>query len=98
MQLGTCNDTASIGYYRTNLANGARAEMSARMHAGVMQYTFPSDSGQYVLVDLSHYLPTTDEPIASQYYSDGQISLSADGRMYSGSVTFRGGWNEGKSP
>lgn len=72
MQPRIGQDTASVGYYKTNLANGIIAEWSASQHAGIMHYTFPADSQRYVLVDLSHYLPTQDEAIAEQvrwYYS-----------------------------
>lgn len=95
MQPRTVNDTASVGYYKTSLANGIVAEMTASMHAGLMQYTYPSDSdGKYLLADLSHYLPTQDEAVAEQFYSNGHLETSDDGSMYGGYGTWRGGWNE----
>ena len=97
MQPRVGNDTASIGHYTTRLQNGVKAEMSATMHGGIMRYTFPDSGDKYLLVDISHYLPTQDEPVASQKYSNGMISLSDDGSMYSGYGTWRGGWNEGES-
>ncbi|KAI9877042.1 MAG: hypothetical protein M1830_004961 [Pleopsidium flavum] len=95
MQPRTTNDTASPGYYRTSLQNGVTAEMSASNHAGILQYTYPSKGDKYVLVDVSHYLPTQGEPAASQFYSNGMIETSENGQMYSGYGIWRGGWNEG---
>lgn len=67
MQQRVGNDIASVGYYRTHLQNDIVAEMSASQHAGIIQYTYPSSSrGKYVLVDLSHYLPTNDDGPAGQ--------------------------------
>ncbi|KAL9056366.1 MAG: hypothetical protein Q9162_002957 [Coniocarpon cinnabarinum] len=95
MQPRTNNDTASVGYYASQLTNGVGVELAASMHAGFMQYTFPSDSSKYILVDLSHYLPTQDDSIASQAYSNGVLDIANNGSAYSGSGTFRGGWSEG---
>ena len=95
MQPRIGNDTASVGYYKTNLQNGVTAEMSATSHAGILQYTYPVGGQKYILVDVSHYLPTQDEPIAEQFYSNGMIETSEDGSMYSGYGIWRGGWNEG---
>lgn len=94
MQPRSGNDSAAVGYYRTDLANGVTAEMSASQHAGIMQYTYPAGSGRYVLVDLSHYLPTQDESVAEQLYSNAMIETNQDGSIYSGYGTWRGGWNE----
>ena len=95
MQPRTGNDSASVGYYKTNLKNGITAEMSASQHAGVIQYTYPSGGDKYVLVDLSHYLPTQDEFVAEQVYSNGFIETSQGGAKYTGYGIWRGGWNEG---
>lgn len=95
MQPRTVNDTTSVGYYKTNLASGVVAEISASQHAGIVQYTYPEGTGRYVLVDVSHYLPTQDEFVAEQFYSNGMIERSEDGSMYSGYGIWRGGWNEG---
>lgn len=96
MQPRTQNDSMSTGYYKTNLANGVTAEMSATAHVGIVKYTYPSGSdGQYVLVDLSHYLPTNGEGTFEQMYSNGRIDLSNDGQMYTGYGIWRGGWNDG---
>ena len=95
MQPRDGNDTASVGYYKTNLASGVTAELTASHHAGLFKYSFPSTGGKYILVDISHHLPTQDEQAGTQFYSNGQLDVSPDGSMYSGSGTWRGGWNEG---
>ena len=84
------NDAASTGYYRTTLQNGVTAEMSASRHAGIIKYT----GANYILVDVSHYLPTGDEPKNGQQYSNGQLEMSANGQRYSGHGVWRGGWNQ----
>lgn len=96
MQPRTRDDTASVGYYSTSMSNGVRAEMSASQHAGIMQYTYPAASDKYILVDLSHYLPTQDDHVPSQYYSNAKIDIDEDGAAYSGFGVYRGGWNEGE--
>ena len=95
MQPRNGNDSASVGLYTTNLMNGVTASMTASMHAGLMNYTYPSSGDKLVLIDISHYLPTQDEGVASQLYSNGHIDVSNDGRQYSGYGVWRGGWNEG---
>jgi putative alpha-1,2-mannosidase len=95
MQPRVGNDTANIGLYTTKISNGVQIDMTSSMHAGLLQYTFPSSSNKYILVDLSHYLPTQDDHMASQFYSNGRIELSDGGSSYSGYGTWRGGWNEG---
>ncbi|EZF32100.1 hypothetical protein H109_07623 [Trichophyton interdigitale MR816] len=95
MQPRVGKDSASVGYYRTRLQNGITVEMSAADHAGILQYTYPSSAGKFVLVDLSHYLPTHGEPSANQMYSNGKIDIQDGGRTYTGYGIYRGGWNEG---
>ena len=96
MQPRIGNDSASIGYYKTDLQNGVTVELGASMHAGLIHYTFPSSGDRYILVDLSHYLPTQDEAAGEQFYSNAHIDISDDGSQYSGYGVYRGGWNEGK--
>ncbi|EFR04110.1 glycosyl hydrolase [Nannizzia gypsea CBS 118893] len=95
MQPRVGKDSASVGYYKTKFQNGIIAEMSATDHAGILQYTYPSSTGKFVLVDLSHYLPTHEEPSANQMYSNGKIEIQDGGRRYTGYGIYRGGWNEG---
>ncbi|KAI8956480.1 glycoside hydrolase family 92 protein [Daldinia sp. FL1419] len=87
-------DVAGVGYYKTQLQNGVTAEMSAAMHAGIIKYTYPKSSdGRYILVDVSHYLPSTGDK--GQFYSNGKIDRSLDGASYSGYGVYRGGWSSG---
>jgi putative alpha-1,2-mannosidase len=49
------NDTARVGYFKTQLQNGITIELSGSRHAGIMQYTYPTNaSNKHVLVDVSH--------------------------------------------
>lgn len=84
------HDSASVGYYKTTLQNSVTAEISASRHAGVVKYT----GAKYILVDVSHYLPTNGEPQHEQLYSNGHLDVSANGQNYSGYGVYRGGWNE----
>lgn len=93
MQPRVGDDVADVGYYKTDLENGVRAEMSASMHAGIMKYSYPEDTERYVLVDVSHYIPTIGKK--SQWYSNGVIERSEDGSMYSGYGVYREGWAMG---
>ncbi|KAK5003566.1 hypothetical protein LTR28_009997, partial [Elasticomyces elasticus] len=88
MQPRVGDDVAQVGYYKTHLANGVVTEMAASMHAGLMQYTFPRDGGKYILVDLSHYLPTQDDHVPSQFYSNGELQTSVDGKIPYPTATF----------
>jgi putative alpha-1,2-mannosidase len=36
------DDTAKVGYFKTNLENGVTVELSGSRHAGIMQYTYPA--------------------------------------------------------
>ncbi|KAI0108118.1 glycoside hydrolase family 92 protein [Daldinia grandis] len=94
MQPRATPDVAEVGYYKTQLQNGVTAEMSAAMHAGIIKYTYPNNSdGRYILVDISHYLPSTGDK--GQSYSNGKIDRSDDGTSYSGYGVYRGGWSTG---
>lgn len=94
MQPRIGNDQASVGYYKTSLLNGVDVEIAASQHAGLMKYTYPSHGDRYLLVDLSHYLPTQDEPAGEQFYTNAQIDIN--GSQYTGYGTYRGGFNEGQ--
>ncbi|RAL10842.1 uncharacterized protein BO97DRAFT_444331 [Aspergillus homomorphus CBS 101889] len=88
------NDTASVGYFATNLQNGVRVELSASRHAGIMQYSFP-EGEKHILVDISHYLPGSPHDPNGQFYVAGEIQLEDDGQAYTGYGTYIGGWNNG---
>jgi len=93
MQPRTTPDEASVGYYRTSLQNGIVAEMSASQHAGIMRYQYPAEKKNYLLVDLSHFLPSKGK--REQWYSNGFLERSEDGSRYSGYGVWREGWTGG---
>ncbi|KAI1443281.1 glycoside hydrolase family 92 protein [Annulohypoxylon stygium] len=91
MQTRVGEDVASVGYYKTQFQSGVTAEMSASMHAGIMKYTYPQKAdGRYVLIDLSHFLPSAGR--TEQSYSNGKLERSDDGTWYSGYGVYREGW------
>lgn len=85
-------DRASVGYYRSDLANGVTVELTASNHAGFFQYTYPENTDRIVLLDVSHNLPSLAEFIKSQSYSNGQIEVTNGGRRVQGWGVWRGGW------
>ncbi|KAF4633212.1 hypothetical protein G7Y89_g4919 [Cudoniella acicularis] len=87
------DDIAKVGYFKTQLENGVTIELSGARHSGIMQYSFPGGE-KYVLVDVSHYLPSATGGYSNQYYIGGEIHLQEDG-TYTGYGTYGGGWNEG---
>jgi putative alpha-1,2-mannosidase len=92
-QQRTEKDTARIGLYTTSLMNGVKASMTSSMHTGLIEFQYPPSGSRYILADLSHYLPTQDDHMASQFYINARIELYDDG--YRGFGIWRGGWNEG---
>jgi putative alpha-1,2-mannosidase len=97
MQPRVGRDLARIGLYRTKLANGVQVDLSSSMHAGLIQYLFPQAGEKHVMVDLSHYLPTQDDHMSSQFYVNSFMDLTGDKNTYSGYGTWKGGWNQGTS-
>ena len=93
MQPRAVNDTATVGYYKTSLANGVTAEMTATNHAGLIQYSYPDTGNRYLLVDLSHYLPNSVGGQDEQMWSNGAIQVSEDRKRYNGNIVYRGGWS-----
>ncbi|KAL1597876.1 hypothetical protein SLS60_008363 [Paraconiothyrium brasiliense] len=94
MQPRTSPDEASVGYYKTQLQNRVKAEMSASMHAGIMRYSFPQNAdGRHILVDLSHFIPSAGKK--EQWYSNGELEINGDGTSYSGYGVYREGWGWG---
>ncbi|KAJ4856867.1 glycosyl hydrolase family 92 domain-containing protein [Trichoderma breve] len=85
-------DRASVGYYRSDLANGVKVELAASDHAGFIQYTYPKNTERIVLFDVSHNLPSLAEFIKSQSYSNGQIEVKKNGKRVQGWGVWRGGW------
>ncbi|KAH6659425.1 alpha-1,2-mannosidase family protein-like protein [Truncatella angustata] len=90
MQPRVGEDIASVGYYQTRLENGVTAEISASMHAGIIKYQYPESGQRLVVVDLSHFIPSTGKK--EQWYSNGFIERSEDGSWYSGYGVYREGW------
>jgi putative alpha-1,2-mannosidase len=86
-----CQDTAGVGYFKTQLHNGVQVELSASSHAGIVHYSFPKGE-KHVLVDVSHYLPGIHD---SQFYVGGEIEIEEHGKAYRGYGTYIGGWNNG---
>lgn len=97
MQPRISHDQASVGYYKSNLANGVTVELAASRHAGFIQYTYPPDGDRIVLVDVSHNLPSGIEAefVKSQTYSNGQLVAHDGGAYYTGWGVWRGGWGGG---
>jgi len=87
------NDTASVGYFKSTFQNGIVTELSASSHTGFLQYTFPGKEDGHILVDLSHYLPSYGGGSQSQFYSNGEITVSADGKRYQGYGVYRGAFS-----
>lgn len=85
-------DVASVGYYKSTFRNGIVTELSATRNVGLLQYSFPAES--HILVDVSHYLPTTEGGYQSQFYANGKISISDDGRTYQGYGIYKGAFSE----
>jgi putative alpha-1,2-mannosidase len=87
-------DKASVGQFSSELEDGTHLSLAGTKHAGIMRYDFPGDE-KHVLVDVSHFLPDPTGGFCTQYYLDGSISLSEDGRKYVGHGTYGGGFNLG---
>jgi putative alpha-1,2-mannosidase len=89
-------DIARVGYYKTTLANGITAELSATEHAGIVEYTFKNGSERHILVDVSHFLPSSGEAQHSQFYSNGFLERSPNGQLYQGYGVYRGGFSDSR--
>lgn len=90
------DDVGTVGYYKTELINGVKVELSAARHSGLLQYMFPPDGEKHVLIDLSHYLPSEGGGYTSQVYLGGRIETSAEKpNVLTGHATYGAGWNEG---
>lgn len=89
------NDTAEVGYFKTELESGVSIELSGARHSGIMQYSYPADGEKHVLVDVSHYLPSSKGGNSVQIFLGGEIHLDEGGKKYTGYGTWAAGWNEG---
>lgn len=79
-QLRVGDDTAEVGYFKTQLENGVSIELSGARHSGIMQYTYPPAGEKHVLVDVSHYLPSEGGGNSVQVFLGGEIRLEEDGK------------------
>lgn len=84
-------DEGSPGYYLSRLANGVAIELAATPHAGLYQYTFPTDAASSIVVDVSHVLPSFRGLGWEQHYSYGNFSIFDN--HYEGYGTYNNGWN-----
>lgn len=88
-------DQASLGTYKSSLANGVTVELSASQHAGMMRHTFSNPKDQaHILVDVSHFLPSFRGQGIEQHYVEGAIEVDTKG-TYKGFGVYNGGWNLG---
>ena len=90
------NDTAGVGYYKTELVSNITVELAASYHAALYQYTFPDEEEHNVVVDVSHVLISEDRPQWTQNYVNGSFEVFTDGH-YEGYGIYNGGWNLGTS-
>jgi predicted alpha-1,2-mannosidase len=88
------NESAGVGYFRTDLESDVTIELSATAHAGIVQYSFPAGE-KNILVDLTHRLPSARGSACTQRYVDAEVSISEDGTEYRGYGVYEAGWNEG---
>lgn len=87
------SDEATVGYYKATTDDGVQVELSATSRAGIFQYTFPDDTQNNILVDVSHALPSFRGQGLGQGYEGGDITIFEDGH-YEGSGVYNNGWNE----
>jgi predicted alpha-1,2-mannosidase len=85
-------DSASVGYFKTQFESGVKVELSASRHAGLHHYTYPSSSQKHVLVDFSHYLPFPTRSWDSQFYTAGEIEIQPNSSQYTGYTSIANGW------
>lgn len=88
-------DQATVGHFRADLENGVGISLAGARHAGILRYDFPAGAEKHVLVDVSHFLVDPPGGFCTQYYLDGSISISDDGKTYTGYGTYAGGFNLG---
>lgn len=89
------DDQATVGYYQSTLTSGVKTELAATEHAGLFQYTFPTNEQANVVVDVSHVLPSFRGLGLGQNYTGGSIQIAKDGH-YEGSGIYNNGWNLGE--
>jgi len=86
-------DQGSVGYYKAVTSDGVVVEMAAASRAGMYQYTFPDAStGNNILIDISHVLPSFRGQGLGQGYAGGDFAILEDGH-YEASGIYNNGWN-----
>jgi putative alpha-1,2-mannosidase len=77
---GADDDEAELGWYKATLSNDVTVELAASRHSGVIRHTFPADATEkHILVDVSHFLPSTRGLGIEQHYVEGGMKLHSDG-------------------
>ncbi|KAL1970402.1 hypothetical protein VTN77DRAFT_5563 [Rasamsonia byssochlamydoides] len=86
-------DEGSVGYYKAQTTDDVVVELAAAKRAGIYRYTFPGNStGNNILVDVSHVLPSYRGQGLSQGYAGGNFTIFPDGH-YEGFGIYNNGWN-----
>ena len=86
-------DQGSVGYYKAQTSQNVIVELAATSHAGMYQYTFPAGStGNNILIDVSHVLPSFRGQGLGQGYGGGEFTLLPDGH-YEAYGIYNNGWN-----
>jgi putative alpha-1,2-mannosidase len=86
-------DQGSVGYYKAKTSDGVIVELAGASRAGMYQYTFPAgSSGNNVLIDVSHVVPSFRGQGLGQVYAGGHFEIMSDGH-YESSGIYNNGWN-----
>jgi putative alpha-1,2-mannosidase len=86
-------DQGSVGYYKAQTTDNVIVELAAASRAGIYQYTFPTSStGNSILIDMSHVLPSFRGQGLSQGYAGGSFKIMPDSH-YEASGIYNNGWN-----
>lgn len=86
-------DQGSVGYYKAQTTDNVIVELAATSRAGMYQYTFPdSSTGNNVLIDMSHVLPSFRGQGLGQGYAGGTFTIMRDGH-YEATGVYNNGWN-----
>ncbi|KAK5111014.1 hypothetical protein LTR62_005389 [Meristemomyces frigidus] len=78
------NATAAVSYYRSSLVSRVDVELPATEHAGFYQYLIPPTNSSSIVIDVSHFLPSSKGLGCGQGYAGGQFSITGNGSSYQG--------------
>lgn len=84
------NDSASVGFFKTQLQNEVGVQIGGARHSAIFQYDFPAGE-KYVLADVSHFLPNEGGSNEDQYYAGGSITIEKGSKQYTGYGSYGGG-------